>query len=178
MHSLLRRAAPCGPQIMSMQDALTSVLEDYDGSTTPGAIEGRFGKARPYVSSKRKRKEMPPSTPRILTPVGSVLDGSAFVGKSGGKASCCTRRCHVKWTEEELLRCRRELPPYGPGSQNARMAFVRERIQDPPSGEHGNRLFAGPGNNRLEVCTAFFRKLYGFGGGTIHRASNPGGPWM
>ena len=161
-----------------MQYALTSLIAYSVDTETPGALKRNLGQARAYVSSKRTRKVVTPPTPLMLIPIESLIDDSAFVKDNHAQRQCCKRRCYAQWTAEELLQCRGELPRYGLGSQTARMSFVRGRIEDPPSGVQGKRLFAGPGNYRHEVCTAFFRKLYGIGVSTIQRASTAGDPSM
>ena len=163
---------------MSLQYALTSVIADSVDTATPGALKRNLRQARAYVSSKRTRKAVPPPTPSLLIPIESLIDGSAFVKNNHAQRQCCKRQCYERWTAEELVQCRGELSRYGPGSQMARLSFDRGRIADSPSGEQGKRLFAGPGNYRHEVCTVFFRKLYGIGVSTIPRAATAGDPSM
>lgn len=152
------------------------MLQGQITTNTAGDLTRETGRSRAYKFNKRKRKDPEPEkVPKDLTPIGELIDGSAFAPKSTSSSvdlasyTCCNSKCNEEWPEDALERTRRALPRYGKGTQTARKVYVRSSftLED-------RQLHIRDGMNATPVCWRFYKALMGVSCNLLRSAGSVG----
>lgn len=133
--------------------------------------------AQVHLDNNGARVKKAPKPPRVqeLTPIESVVDGSAFkpLKFNTGEPTCCLKlRCNYRYSVEEARALRDDVPKVGKdGCRMERNLYVQERTISLP----GNKFQLYLGDVvKQEVCVTFFTMLTGVSTGLVYAARKTG----
>ena len=155
---------------------MLNVLQDAITTSRAMNLKRKFAEKNPYNSRIRIPYEMSTPTPQEFKSVVDITAGTCFLRRSrqtdDDAKTCYESGCNLKFSTDQIVKLRGEVPIRGLGRQESRKLWVRDCLT-----EAKQLRLDGSSENEM-VCTAFFRAVTGCSRTLITSACQLGGTGM